>query len=69
MLSELTHLLEIRKDMLAKVEVLSAVAEGHSGSAVARKCEQLALQCRQLDDAIAEFVGRVLASQTPLGTA
>jgi len=69
MLSELAHLLEIRRDMLAKVEVLSAVAEGQSGSAMARKCEQLASQCRQLDDAIAEFVGKVLASHAPLGTA
>ena len=69
MLSELAHLLEIQKDIRAKAEVLAAVAETELGSAVAERCERLALQCRQLDGAIEAFVNSALASQPSHGSA
>ena len=69
MLHELAHLLEIQKDIRAKAEVLSAVAENESGSPVADKCERLARQCKQLDGAIEAFVSSALAGQAPQGTA
>ena len=69
MLHELAHLLEIQKDIRAKAEVLSAVAENESGSAVADKCERLARQCKQLDGAIEAFVSSALAGQASQGTA
>ena len=69
MLRELAHLLEIQKDIRAKAEVLSAVAETESGSAVADKCERLAMQCKKLDGAIEAFVSDALASQTSQGSA
>jgi len=69
MLRELAHLLEIQKDIRAKAEVLSAVAETESGSAVADKCERLAMQCKKLDGAIEAFVSNALASQTSQGSA
>jgi hypothetical protein len=56
MLRKLAHLLEIQKDIRAKAEVLAAVAEKESGSAVADKCERLARQCKQLDGAIEAFI-------------
>ena len=69
MLHELAHLLEIQKDIRAKAEVLSAVAENESGSPVADKCERLARQCKQLDGAIEAFVSSALASQASQGSA
>ena len=69
MLRELAHLLEIQKDIRAKAEVLSAVAENESGSPVADRCERLASQCKQLDGAIEAFVSSALASQASQGTA
>jgi hypothetical protein len=69
MLRKLAHLLEIQKDIRAKAEVLAAVAENESGSAVADKCERLARQCKQLDGAIEAFIINALASQTSQGTA
>jgi hypothetical protein len=69
MLRELAHLLEIQKDIRAKAEVLTAAAENESGSAVADRCERLALQCKQLDGAIEAFVTSALASQTSQGSA
>jgi hypothetical protein len=69
MLRKLAHLLEIQKDIRAKAEVLAAVAEKESGSAVADKCERLARQCKQLDGAIEAFIINALASQTSQGTA
>jgi hypothetical protein len=69
MLRELAHLLEIQKDIRAKADVLAAVAESESGSAMADKCERLARQCKQLDGAIEAFVSNALASQTSQGTA
>jgi hypothetical protein len=69
MLRELAHLLEIQKDIRAKAEVLASVAENDAGSAVADRCERLALQCKQLDGAIQAFVADALASQASQGTA
>jgi hypothetical protein len=69
MLRELAHLLEIQKDIRAKAEMLTAVAESESGSAVANKCELLATQCKQLDGAIEAFVSNALASQASQGSA
>jgi hypothetical protein len=69
MLRELAHLLEIQKDIRAKADVLAAVAESESGSAMADRCERLARQCKQLDGAIEAFVSNALASQTSQGTA
>jgi hypothetical protein len=69
MLGKLAHLLEIQKDIRAKAEVLTAVAESESGSAVAGKCERLATQCKQLDGAIEAFVSNALASQASQGSA
>ncbi len=69
MLRELAHLLEIQKDIRAKAEVLATVAVNEAGSAVADKCERLALQCKQLDGAIEAFVNSALASQTSQGSA
>ena len=68
MVDKLAHLLEIRKDLLAKAEVLAAVAEGEAESSVALKCRRLASQCKQLDGAIEAFTNRVLESQAPQGT-
>ena len=69
MVYELAHLLEIQKDIRAKAEVLTAVAENESGSPVADKCERLARQCKQLDGAIQAFVSSALASQASQGSA
>ena len=69
MLRELAHLLEIQKDIRAKAKVLAAVAENEAGSAVADRCERLALQCKHLDGAIEAFVTNALASQAPQGSA
>ena len=69
MLRELAHLLEIQKDIRAKADVLAAVAESESGSAVADRCERLALQCKQLDGAIEAFVTSALESQASQGSA
>ncbi len=69
MLRELAHLLEIQKDIRAKARVLAAVAESETGSAVADRCERLALQCKQLDGAIEAFITNVLAGQVSQGTA
>ena len=69
MLRELAHLLEIQKDIRAKAEVLTAVAESEPGSAVGDRCERLALQCKQLDGAIRAFVTSALESQTSQGSA
>ena len=69
MLRELAHLLEIQKDIRAKADVLAAVAESESGSAMADRCERLARQCKQLDGAIEAFVSNALASQASQGTA
>jgi len=69
MLRKLAHLLEIQKDIRAKAELLAAVAERESGSAMADKCDRLARRCKQLDGAIEAFVSNVLASQTSQGTA
>jgi len=69
MLRELAHLLEIQKDIRAKAEVLAAVAETESGSAVADRCERLALQCKQLDGAIEAFVTSALTTQASQGNA
>jgi len=69
MLHELAHLLEIQKDIRAKAEALSAVAESESGSAVADRCERLATQCKKLDGAIEAFVSNALACQISQGSA
>ena len=69
MLRELAHLIEIQKDIRAKAEVLSVVAETESGSAMADKCERLAQRCKQLDGAIEAFVSNALAGQTSQGRA
>ena len=69
MVRELAHLLQIQKDIRAKAEVLAAVAENEAGSAMADRCERLALQCKQLDGAIEAFVTSALASQTSQGSA
>jgi hypothetical protein len=68
MVDELAHLLEIRKGLLAKAEVLAPVAECEAESSVALKCRRLAPQCKQLDFAIEAFTNRVLESQAPQGT-
>jgi hypothetical protein len=69
MVRELAHLLEIQKDIRAKAQMLAVVAENEAGSAVADRCERLALQCEQLDGAIKAFVADALASQASQGTA
>jgi hypothetical protein len=69
MLRELAHLIEIQKDIRAKAKTLAAVAETEAGSAVADRCERLALQCEQLDGAIEAFVSSALATQTSQGSA
>ena len=69
MLRELAHLLEIQKDIRAKANVLASVAENEAGSSVAARCERLSLQCKQLDNAIEQFVSSALASQASQGTA
>ena len=68
MVDELVHLLGIRKDLLAKAEVLAAVAESEAESRVALECLRLAAQCKKLDGAIEAFTNRVLESQAPQGT-
>jgi hypothetical protein len=69
MLRELAHLLEIQKDIRAKAKVLAVVAENETGSAVADRCERLALQCKQLDGAIEAFVASALTTQASQGNA
>ena len=69
MLRELAHLLEIQKDIRAKAEVLASAAENEAGSAVADRCERLALQCKELDGAIEAFVTNALTNQAPQGNA
>jgi len=68
MVDELAHLLEIRKDLQAKAEVLAAVAESEAQSQVAAECLRLASQCRQLDGEIETFTNRILESHAPQGT-
>jgi hypothetical protein len=67
MLHELVHLLEIRRDIQAKVKVLEAAAE--SEPRLAHRCALLARQCHQLDGAIEAFVAAALETQAPQGHA
>jgi len=68
MVDELAHLLEIRKDLQAKAEVLAALAQSEAESRVASECLRLESQCRRLDGEIETFTNRILESQAPQGT-
>ena len=67
MLQELAHLLEVRRDIQAKVKVLEAVAE--SEPRLAHRCVLLAQRCNQLDGAIEAFATATLETQSPQGHA
>jgi hypothetical protein len=68
MVDELAHLLEIRKDLQAKAEVLAAMAQREAEARVAAACLRLASRCRQLDGEIETFTNRILESHAPQGT-
>jgi len=67
MTKELTHLLEIRRDLSSKIEALSEVSSLHPVKAERARC--LAFACRRLDTEIEQFSKKLLALESIQGNA
>ena len=67
MTKELTHLLEIRRDLSSKIEALSEVSSLNPEKA--EWARGLAFACRRLDADIEQFSKKLLALETIQGNA
>ena len=69
MIDALAQLQQLRQQIRAAVDQLTAEADRESGALIAEACISLASECQQLDRLLALLSDEVLKQQPPQGTA